>query len=204
MNKRSFILAVLFLAVLLVAPLAVSNVYADTADWYENREGVLDSERYIIDPETGYDEGQGVLYPYENDVSLDVGFSKYGELIDPYNEKGLRLRRGDEVLRDMFVRNPEDIPPEIWLNGWLIEIKYKTPLKTPNDRFVWAFALFADGTVWGGDWVTVPGDGGGVTFPGVTEEAVSGLGGRQTNTYCETENIKILYDGPRRLSLIHI
>ena len=198
MNKRSFILAVLFLAVLLVAPLAVSNVYADTADWYDNRHGVLDSERAITDPETGWDEGLGVLYPYEKDVSLDVGFSKYGELIDPYTEKGLRLRQGDTVLRDMFVRNPADIPPEIWLNGWLIEIKYKTALKTPGDRFVWAFALFADGSVWGGDWVTVPGDGGGVTVPGVTEEAVSGLGGRQTNTYCETENIKFLYDGPRR------
>ena len=193
-----YCIATLILAILVV-PLAITDRMVaasngDPLEWYKTRRGVLHTESSLVDPDTTWPEGLGTLYPFENDASLDIGFSKFGELINGYDEIGMRYRG-----RDPFCR-PEAIGKEAWLNGWLIELKYKSTLRTPSDRFVWAFALFADGTVWGGDWKTIgvhggTGDGGGL---GIDEKAVSGLGGRQTNAKVVTDPIRMLYDGPRR------
>jgi len=166
----------------------------DPAYWYATRNGVLATEKDLVDPDTGWPEGLGTLYPFETTASLSIGFSKFGEMIDPYVPIGMKYRD-----REIFTRIA-DVPMENWLNGWLIEIHYKSTLHSPPDRFVWAFALFADGTVAGKDWKTIgidggTGDGGGL---GTDEQPISGLGGRQTNAKCVTDDIRILQDGPRR------
>ena len=203
MNRFNKIFAATFLLTVLMFPIVlsgriatVSAGFTDPTGWYALRSGVLHTEKNLVDLDTTWPEGLGSLYPFETDASLSVGFSKFGEMINPYDgPTGLKYRD-----REIFTRIA-DIPIENWLNGWLIEVHYKSTLHSPADRFVWAFALFADGTVAGGDWKTIgiepgtTGDGGGL---GIDEAPVSGIGGRQTNTYCTTEDIRFLQDGPRR------
>ena len=185
-----YFVATLILAIL-VLPMVCSTQVAlagDAPGWYMNWDGVLGTESTLVDPDTSWPEGTGVLYPFEK-KSLSLGFSKFGELIDGISNKGLSYDGRDAFCRVGLIEK------EVWFNGWLIEIKYKTDIYSPHDRFIWAFALFADGATWGGNWVTVTGSNGG--GPPV-ENAVVGLGGRQTNTYCETDDIRILSNGPRR------
>ena len=190
---RKYCVAIFVLAVLMF-PMAFAGemrVVAAVEDptWYANRAGVLHTEKTLVDPDTTLPEGLGVLYPFETDASLNIGFSKFGEMIDGVNNIGMNYRG-----RDVFCRTGL-IDKWNWLNGWYIEIKYKTTIYTPGDRFIWAFALFADYLVWGGDWKTVSGSNGGA--PPI-EKAKSGTGGRQTNTYCFSDPIRTLYNGPRR------
>ena len=158
--------------------------------WHDVVEGVLD-EPFPDDQLTDFD-----LYPYEK-TSLDVGFSKWGELIgikpglDPdvaANWVGL-----DYGGRDPFCP-PTVVPMESWINGWFIDIEYVHP--TLGDRHMWAMAMFADGFAWGYDWHNFhPGS------PGAPPS-----GGRKTNAYAETE-FEVLYHGPRRFvaqSVTHI
>jgi hypothetical protein len=76
---------------------------------------------------------------------------------------------------------------ERWINGWMIDIEYihTSPVIDP-DRHVWAMALFSDGGDWGYDWMQA------------SDPAAAPHGGRKTNTRVDTDEIKVIYDGPRR------
>jgi hypothetical protein len=132
--------------------------------------GVLDTDKYS-------------LYPYTA-KSLNVGFSKYGELIDCANGVGLEYDK-----RDPFAN--EGINVNRWLNGWFIDISYKHRWLTQKDRKLWAMAMHADGLNHGGDWIM-----------GATDPRDAPHGGRKTSAYAETENLTVLYNGPRRFVVV--
>ncbi|MCW4013180.1 MAG: hypothetical protein NWF07_09355 [Candidatus Bathyarchaeota archaeon] len=130
--------------------------------------GLLDSDTYI-------------LYPWE-DTSLQVGFSKYGELID--NNMGLGLKY-DGV--DVFANSM--VPIKDWCSGWIMDIHYTQGGYLRN---TWAYALFSDRTVAGvgGEWRNEQ----------LTKDASDPSdtpGGRRTNGYAETAPIRLIYDGER-------
>jgi hypothetical protein len=157
------ILATTFTPLLLFTPQVQA---ADPEDWYHTVYGVLDTDTYA-------------LYPYWTNESLDIGFSKFGEMIDVTTGTGMNYSD-----RDPFAN--EDIPIQYWINGWLIEIRYTH--RTHHDRRILAAAMFADMTGYGGDWKV------GKELPFTTAPT----GGRKVTTYAETEDIEVLYDGPRR------
>jgi hypothetical protein len=130
--------------------------------------GLLDSDTYV-------------LYPWE-DTSLQVGFSKYGELIDDNMGLGLRYDGVDVFANSM-------VPIKDWCSGWIMDIHYTQGGYLRN---TWAYALFSDRTVAGvgGDWRNgqLTKD---ASDPGDTP------GGRRTNGYAETSPIRIIYDGER-------
>jgi len=147
----------------------------DPPEWTTTVYGVLDSDKYS-------------LYPY-TDTSLNVGFSKFGELIDCHT--GIGLEYG---VRDPFAN--EGININRWLNGWFIDISYKHRWLTQKDRKLWAMAMHADGLAYGGDWIT-----------GATDPRDAPHGGRKTSTNATTEDLMVLYNGPRRfvaVSTTHI
>jgi len=179
-------------------------------------EGVLHNDTYT-------------LYPYAQE-SMDIGFSKYGEMIG-YNEAthiGLGLQYPgysgagntyDQKLAtsiDPFCN--EKIGVDWWMNGWFIDIKY-TPLGGEENREIWAFAMFSDGSQHGGDWIVMPSVAESSTarplwqenppYANPSSSAYSGIvtpipdsGGRKTNGYCETDPMEIIYNGPRRFVAI--
>jgi hypothetical protein len=200
-----------FLAMFAVfGPIVVSTEYIDVDDycWIE---GVLHSDTYT-------------LYPYAEE-SLDIGFSKYGEMIG-YNEDteiGLGLQypgyesagntydQTDDTSVDPFCN--EYIGEDWWMNGWFIDIKYRTPAGVWRE--IWAFALFSDGQQHGGDWIVMPSvsstsaarplwqEYAPFANPDSTEYAgivdpIPAKGGRKTNGLCTTDPIEIIYNGPRR------
>lgn len=127
-----------------------------------------------------------VLYPWD-ESSIDIGFSKYGEMINDGSEDGsdksLGLRyKGIDVFASDELQNVE------WSNGWLMDIHYVEDGRLKN---VWAYALYSDLEGWGGSWKqeqtyrngTAPGDD---------------YGGRRTNGWCVTDPIRVIYDGPRK------
>jgi hypothetical protein len=181
-NYRNKFVAILLTLPLLLSIFAITPAVAVLPDSV-TVDGVLTTDTYM-------------LYPYQ-EKSISVGFSKYGEMID-YDEAtdigvGLQYPGYDSVgtydqtagtSRDAFAN--ENILVKYWLNGWFIDIKYTE--ETLRDRNVWAFAMFSDRWVPGGDWLVGhpgPPDG----FP---------RGGRKTNAYAETEDLEVLYDGPRK------
>ncbi|MCW3985529.1 MAG: VWA domain-containing protein [Candidatus Bathyarchaeota archaeon] len=187
MNNRLVGTAISMIIVIMMSTFIPTLATVETGqhddDWYMTVNGVLDSDYYT-------------LYPYDTPSfeSLNIGFSKYGELIgsDPSvppddvppatSEEWVGLDLGG---RDPFA-NP-DVPMERWINGWMIDIEYihTSPVIDP-DRHVWAMALFSDGGDWGYDWIQ-------------TDDPTSApYGGRKTNTRVETDDIKVIYDGPRR------
>ena len=136
---------------------------------YTSEYGLLDSDTYV-------------LYPYE-ETSIDIGFSKYGEMID--GDMGLGLKY-DGV--DVFA-NPA-VPKELWCNGWVMDIHYTDGGYLKN---TWAYALFSDRTLAGveGDWQ--------VHQLSKDASAVGDThGGRRTNGYAITDPIRVIYDGPRK------
>lgn len=77
----NLVLAVLILSSIWIVPLANAVVPPEVpggAEYY-NDNGVLDTDTYL-------------LYPWE-DTSINIGFSKYGELID--ENQGMELKYGD-------------------------------------------------------------------------------------------------------------
>jgi len=188
--KRSVIpilIAIVFLLSILGPALYVSPAFAvDPAGWYTTTYGVLDSDYYE-------------LYPFE-ESSVDFGFSKFGELI------GIPAGADQNVQANWIgmaygTRDPfcpaDTIPMTSWINGWYINIEYIDPALTgaAKDRNLFAYAMFADGFAWGGDWQYA------------TAPAGEPHGGRKTNGACTTEDLKILYDGPREFvaqSVTHI
>jgi len=156
----------------------------DPSDWYTTKPGVLDSDYYL-------------LYPFAK-KSIKVGFSKFGELIGIAAGANQSVQSNWVGLeydgRDPFT--PADtIPLSSWINGWFIRIEYICPTATNKDRKLYAFAMFADGSEWGGDWQYV------------ADPSGEPHGGRKTNGTCITDALKILYNGPRRFvaqSVTHI
>ncbi|TEU04585.1 hypothetical protein E3I90_05870, partial [Candidatus Bathyarchaeota archaeon] len=130
--------------------------------------GVLASDSYI-------------LYPYTKE-NLIFGFSKYGELINGEVKQGLEY---DGM--DVFA-NPNVLEKD-WSQGWYIDIHYADLAN--NYKRAWAFALYSDisgSTGIGGDWKE-----------GCTNGPLgTPYGGRKTNVWATTDDIKVLYDGPRR------
>lgn len=186
MKKR--IVATAMFSLIVVTLSSIVPLFAQTEPkhddtWYMAVNGVLDSDYYS-------------LYPYNEPLleSLNIGFSKYGELIgsapsEPPDDIPPATAGGwvglDLGGRDPFA-NP-DVPMERWINGWMIDIEYihTSPVIDP-DRHVWAMALFSDGGDWGYDWIQT------------TSPELAPHGGRKTNTRVETDDIRVIYDGPRR------
>jgi len=173
--------------------LLIQNVTAaDPTAWYTTVNGVLKSDYYS-------------LYPFEA-KSIDFGLSQFGEMINypvtagigvglqyPGYDKVSTYDQKKGTSRDPFAN--EYIDPKLWLNGWLIEIKYTH--RTLRDRKVLAMAMFADMTAYGGNWIV----GHSPDF------SLAPHGGRKTTGYAETEPLQVLYDGPRRyvaLSVTHL
>jgi hypothetical protein len=186
--KKSLI-AVLMTVVIslsLVVPLISTVKAVESAGTYTTVNGVLASDYYI-------------LYPFEA-YSLNVGFSKYGELIgipagadQSVQANWVGLEYGS---RDPFC--PVSVVPiTSWINGWYCDIQYIDPALSgvKRDRHLWAFAMFSDGFGFDGDWASA-------TTPGSNPGH-----GRQTNGYCVTDPLTVLYDGPREyiaISRTHI
>jgi hypothetical protein len=175
MNKPKKQTSLIVIAILLLSTiLSITTVQAvepqpvPGQETYQTIEGVLDSDTYI-------------LYPYD-EINVDIGFSKYGEMIDGDTETGL-LYKGIDAFA-----NPA-VPKDLWCSGWIMDIHYTEGGYLRN---VWAYALFSDRTVLGieGDWQNGQ----------LTRDASNPAdthGGRRTNGYAETEDIKQIYDGPR-------
>ena len=139
---------------------------------YHSDYGVLHSDTYV-------------LYPYEK-MSLDIGFSKYGEMIDGNSGQGLKY--GDV---DAFANAA--VPESQWSHGWVIDIHYTVNNKLRN---VWAYALYTDfsgPTGIGGNWRQKQ-----------TKIVAGGMGpddmygGRRTSGYAASDPIRLVYDGPRK------
>jgi hypothetical protein len=160
------VVLVTFVSMFAMLPLPVMTAYVDVDD-YAYLEGVLDTDSYA-------------LYPY-NACSLDVGFSKYGEMVNPDEPVGLRY--GDIV--DPF--SNENVSVTEWNEGWVMNISYDYEGDLHN---VWAYALFSDFRAIEGDWIT--------GAEGPLDDRSGYRGGRKTNGYAETMDMKVLYDGPRR------
>jgi len=201
-----------FLAMFVIMRPAVSTEVLEL-DNYVWIEGVLDSDTYA-------------LYPYAQE-SLDIGFSKYGEMIG-YNEDtmiGLGLQypgyesAATEDAPDGTYDQKEDssvdpfcneyVGVDWWMNGWFIDIKYRTPAGV--DREIWAFAMFSDGQQHGNDWIVMPSVSGdslarplwqedppyanpdSTMYAGILDPIPS-KGGRKTNGMCTTDPIDIIYN----------
>ena len=214
-SKNKFLATALILAIVFtmfaasqIGQSQATSVYNDN---YCVVEGVLTSDSYK-------------LYPYAQQ-SLDIGFSKYGELIG-YNETtgigvglqypgydvvGTHIQSGATATSaDPFC--DERVNVNLWLNGWFIDIKY--PKAIGEWREIWAFAMFSDGTLHGGDWITMPSVPATDLARPVWQEfppyanpdadayvvkPLNAYGGRKTNGVCVTDPIKIIYNGPRKL-----
>jgi hypothetical protein len=182
----AFSIATVILVSFLGSTIQAGTYFADSASWYTTKNGVLDTDFYS-------------LYPYAK-KSVNFGFSKYGELLGI--PAGLNMNNQTNWIgmeydgRDPFA--PADtINMTDWINGWYLDVQYICPAFSGylRDRHLWAHALFADGFGWGGDWIwaRLPGD--------------APHGGRKTNGTCYTEDLQILYDGPRRFvakSVTHV
>jgi hypothetical protein len=143
---------------------------------YMNDDGVLASDTYI-------------LYPYQ-DKNLYIGFSKYGELID--GDTGVGLKYGGI---DVFA-NPA-VPENKWSNGWVMDIHYVDQGHLKN---IWAYALYSD--LWAGPSPPAVEAIGGDWRNEQQSKDASALGdthgGRRTNGYAESDDIRLIYDGPRK------
>ena len=214
-NSKSKMLATVVLLTTILAMTGIHQIIQSYATNYTDVnnycwvEGVFHSDSYT-------------LYPYAQE-SLDVGFSKYGEMIG-YNEAtgiGLGLQypgyasagntydQEEGTSVDPFAN--EEIDIDVWMNGWFIDVKYRKA--TGEWREIWAFALFSDGALHGGNWITMTSS----TDPYVSYRPLwqefppyanpdsdaypapkPSYGGRKTNGVCVTDPITIVYDGPRK------
>ncbi len=153
------VLAILTLSSIWTLPLTLVALPPEVpgGGTYFNDYGVLDTDTYF-------------LYPWE-DTSIQVGFSRYGELIDENQGLGLKYDGVDAFANSM-------IPITDWCSGWIMDIHY-----TQGDylRNTWAYALFSDRTVQGvgGDW-----QNGQLTKD--ANDPRDTHGGRRTNGYAKT------------------
>jgi hypothetical protein len=177
-KKIATILAIMVLLTSSIIPMAftVTPPNIPGNEVYMNDDGVLASDTYI-------------LYPYE-DKNLYIGFSKYGELIDGNASVGLKYDGIDVFANPAVAENK-------WSNGWVMDIHYVDQGHLKN---IWAYALYSD--LWagpsppateaiGGNWRNEQ-QSKDASAPGDTH------GGRRTNGYAETDDIRLIYDGPRK------
>jgi hypothetical protein len=186
MERKKVVTAAAISVIMLLTiftPILLINA-VDSSSWYTTINGVLDSDYYL-------------LYPYAK-KSVKVGFSKFGELIG-IPASGNQSVQSQWVGLEYDTRDPfapaDTVPMTSWINGWYIRIEYISPTANNKDRKLYAFAMFSDGSSWGGDWQYA------------TTPSASPHGGRKTNGTCTTDALKILYDGPRRFiaqSVTHI
>jgi hypothetical protein len=176
------VISVIMLLTIFVPILLTQAV--DLSSWYTTVSGVLDSDYYL-------------LYPFAK-TSLNVGFSKFGELVG-IPASGNQSVQSDWVGLEYGGRDPfcpaDTVDMDAWVNGWYVRIEYICQTATNKDRKLFAFAMFSDGSEWGGDWQYA------------ATPTVAPHGGRKTNGTCTTDALKILYDGPRRFiaqSVTHI
>ncbi|KYH36487.1 MAG: hypothetical protein AYL29_013620 [Candidatus Bathyarchaeota archaeon B24] len=209
MSRKTYTVTVIAtLAVMLTSlllPVAVNAgvpiVGDDIRDDYALINGVLDTDKYA-------------LYPYEA-KAITIGLSKYGELIDEENRVGLEYAGERDPFAPPAGTGPAPglIPMKKWIQGWHINITYNH--YSWGRRNVWAVALFADLSEYGGPWIRVDDSYGATTATIEAEEDprdpglalddngdVVGVdleyGGRKTNGSVVTEPLKVLYNGPRR------
>jgi len=160
-----------------IAPLMYTQVKVEAVANPDSRTvmGVLGTDTYV-------------LYPYAAN-SLNIGFSKYGELIDNVSKTGLSYNGTDPFAP------PGGSPPENqWIEGWILNMTF---VEGGAYRNLWAMALYSDYSVGGvgGPWHE------GLTV-GSTDLSVRG--GRKTSGGAVTDPITVLYDGPRRyVALLH-
>lgn len=135
--------------------------------------GVLHSDTYF-------------LYPWE-DTSLNIGFSKYGEMINLEDMIGLEY---DGI--DAFA-NP-NVPVAQYSNGWIMNIHYTDQSILRN---VWTYAMTTD-------WGDALGIGG--PWRQMQQNVVPGMGdlrgGRRTSGWAETDDIRLIYEGPRKAAYL--
>ena len=198
MERRKKILSILLIATIsatiLTTTLFIKTTEAtDPSSWYMTVSGVLDTDYYS-------------LYPFKTDKSLKIGFSKFGEIIDSSTNVGLEYRDRDAFAPAAGSSVPSQIAKHKWMSGWLINITYQA---TTGTRNVWAMAQHADLVTYGNDWIRVHS---GYGYEGALTEAdedpkdpgkliSTGTGpyngGRKTNGTATTEDIIVLYNGPR-------
>ena len=135
MSRIKYALIALVLTVLMLAPIFyLPTVVAAPSpeQTYMKVDGVLNTDKYA-------------LYPYFK-RSLNIGFSKYGEMINPEvvgadGLLGVGLEYKDEegnFLVDPFAPDPSVIPMEEWSEGWYIKIIYYNKAEGQR-RCVWAY-----------------------------------------------------------------
>jgi hypothetical protein len=166
----------------MVSMLLAPAIAVESADDYATIMGVLTSDYFS-------------LYPY-SETSVDFGISKYGEMIDGgdvFPDVGLQYPGYEDVAThdqrldtsiDPFAN--EYVEKELWLNGWLLEIRYTHRMH--EDRQVLTMAMSADMSEYGGEWK----NGHDIDM------YLPPAGGRKSTGYVETDDLEVLYDGPRR------
>ena len=175
--SRSKLLSLSLIVLLLISSFMVVPVMAARPPTVAGHEdymedyGVLHNDTYI-------------LYPWEK-KSLDIGFSKYGEKISNVSQ-GLEY---DGV--DAFANT--NVSERKWSCGWLMDIHYTEDGILKN---VWAYALYTDywpddDSAFGGPWRQRQNS---------TDATASGDAhrGRRTSGYAVTDDIRLIYDGPRK------
>ena len=204
MDKKKTLIGLSVTAIMLLSLLAsmlysVPVMAVDPEDWYTTIEGVLGTDKYS-------------LYPFE-EKSLKVGLSKFGELINSKTNVGLEYAGERDPFAAPVGSSVDDywLPKSVWINGWFMDIIYNH--SSWGIRHVWAGALFADLSSYGGPWLWVDDSVGSdvneasedFQDPGVPIDdygdpmtaAALQYGGRKTNGTAVTEPMVILYDGPR-------
>jgi hypothetical protein len=198
MERRNKLLGILCMTVIMASIFApiflIKPVNAtDPTGWYTNVSGVLSSDYYS-------------LYPFSTNASLKIGFSKFGEMIDSINNIGLEYRIRDAFAPPSGATPPPEITKSKWMSGWIINITY---IGSSGRRNVWAMAQHADLIDYGRDWIRVSSTynySGALTDAQEDPRDVGNLissgagpynGGRKTNGTATTENIRVLYNGPR-------
>jgi hypothetical protein len=170
------------------------SIYGPAVD-YMTVNRVLNSDYYV-------------LYPYENDASLSIGFSKYGEMINSEANVGLEYAEVDPFAYPIGNSVSSTVPKRMWVQGWFINISYTH--RTQGPRNVWAMAIHADSIAYDNDWIRVefpndkdttygledPRDPGYLIYDTTYPSALT-YGGRKTNGTAVTDPIEVLYDGPR-------
>ena len=151
-------------AVLLTSPAEAAYV---NKDMYAYLEGVLGNDSYT-------------LYPYTS-TSLDIGFSKYGEMINPDEPVGLSYGGVDPFANS-------NVSQILWIEGWLINMTFEYSGVIHN---IWAYSLYSDGYNYTNkNWVN--------KAKSALDNRPGYTGGRKTNGYATTDPMQVLYDGPRR------
>ena len=204
MDKKKALIG-LSVTAIIVLSLFASMLYSvpvmavDPEDWYTTIEGVLGTDTYS-------------LYPFE-EKSLKVGLSKFGELINSKTNVGLEYAEERDPFAAPVGSSVDEhwLPKSVWINGWFIDLIYNH--SSWGVRHVWAGALFADLSSYGGPWLWVDDsvesdvDEASEDFrdPGVPIDdygnpmtaAALQYGGRKTNGTAVTDPMVVLYNGPR-------